>query len=116
MFADQQPPGQPIHQAITELAQYWNKNHGFWPLEATKLSRKSLPAAKAIFDRGTFITILMCYQRLGASVRHKLELKAQVVIVNAVKSIDDSNGDAEKDFEGNQGSDDSDEDTILEDF
>ncbi|WVQ86420.1 hypothetical protein IAS59_000127 [Cryptococcus gattii] len=46
----------------------------------------------------------------------QLELKAEGVVVNAVKSIDESNGDAENDFEGNQGSDDSNEDMTLEDF
>lgn len=45
----------------------------------------------------------------------QLELRAHG-IVNAVKSIDDSNGDAEEDFEGNPGSDDSDEDMTLEEF
>ncbi|KIR54083.1 U3 small nucleolar RNA-associated protein MPP10 [Cryptococcus gattii Ru294] len=45
----------------------------------------------------------------------QLELRAQGV-VNAVKSIDDSNGNAEEDFEGNPGSDDSDEDMTLEEF
>ncbi|OWZ50099.1 U3 small nucleolar RNA-associated protein MPP10 [Cryptococcus neoformans var. grubii Br795] len=167
MSADQQPLDQPIHQAITDLAQELEQKP--WILASggdESVAEKSLSAAKAIFDLGVslepishphlhpFLLSVLEPPSINLRSRSKseqdepetqgaptpestlpytplsvltidgfdpeqvwaqLELRAQGV-VNAVKSIDDSNGDAEEDFEGNPGSDDSDEDMTLEEF
>lgn len=60
MSADQQPLDQPIPQSIIELAQELEQKP--WILASggdESVAQKSLSAAKAIFDLGTFITILM---------------------------------------------------------
>lgn len=60
MSADQQPLDQPIPQSITDLAQELEQKP--WILASggdESVAQKSLSAAKAIFDIGTFITILM---------------------------------------------------------
>lgn len=62
MSADQQPLDQPIHQAITDLAQELEQKP--WILASggdESVAEKSLSAAKAIFDLGTFIYILIWY-------------------------------------------------------
>ena len=62
MSADQQPLDQPIHQAIIDLAQELEQKP--WILASggdESVAEKSLSAAKAIFDLGTFIYILIWY-------------------------------------------------------
>lgn len=60
MSADQQPLDQPIPQSITELVQELEQKP--WILASggdESVAQKSLSAAKAIFDLGTSITVLM---------------------------------------------------------
>lgn len=60
MSADQQPLDQPIPQSITELVQELEQKP--WILASggdESVAQKFLSAAKAIFDLGTSITVLM---------------------------------------------------------